>query len=1391
MKSRRVIFYVTLGLIVITLSAALVWRLLPVEDKLRNLIVEEFQTYFEGEMTITKLTIKPNSLLLEGVYLELPNRSIELYVKNLELGFSYYNALKYNFNPIRLVSEVVLEQPVFRIYTKNNKSVVEQQQQQDFDLKNLRETYENRLIDINFVGKIVINNGVVSWFDDLRKEIRLVNGLNGWISTTDLENSNVRMSGSLFRSDNENVILSGQADLKSGVVDSVTITFFDDNLSTTIPTLFPDILRIEKGQLVGHGVLKENKDRQLALFGTLNLSDANLSLFGGKVELDSFNTVANINDWNLDLVSCTMRSFNSPIEIKGKILNVLKPNFDLTALASGVVLDNVLPELLGEGTEVALSGVANAEVRMLDDVKTPRFSARVTSPELAYSGQKFRRVKTDFSYAGGILEVKDLSADVMEFKVTATGSVVASTDQKELDLKLGVYGDLRSLIPGMLNQDYQFPLRLGGELKGDFKDFGVNTQFEVAGYGVGSDSIHLEGSADYKSGEIFVALHDVDSPFDLSVRLHPLNDRVQFRANVLNFGGDLWDLTSLPGKNHLKRFLDLNCELTGDEKYATYALSARRRFYTGESNELFNVEGFYSSSRQKSNIVGDITYHPDTGGMISGDIEIEMDPDSINLKNYRLGDFYSANAVVQLNEKQEISGSFKMNNADLTYVLDGLLMNPSFAILGLIDGNIVIDGTMENPIARGSLSFEDLIYRGDGYYSGDAEIVLSDNKVRIERLDLSLEDRHLLAAVGTVGLKDKEMDIEVTGKDVHVPTLLNIIVPQIDFIEARADFDLKITDKLSSPHLHGDIVAKEGKLFFVNFDTLAVKIGRPDHVEYLVSANGNGSSHSDIELTKGLYLSDIQLKKNKKYEITGSGFLPFRSDEDLDLRLTGSGDAFAVLFADLPFVRGSRSESTFSWGFGGTYNNVVYTEGNISVKKGELRLEDIAPVVKNINIDAIFEPDNQFVRVSNLSGQIDGSKFYAITKMDSIPLGRGMEPLFISAWGLNFGAVYIKTEKKGVPLHIPGAMLTNEEGRFEVKGAGRDPYLVVTGPEEHPIASGEISVKDASFTFPFEFEETAAAEPSLTEKILQSMVWDVRMIPTKDVRYVKQLPGFIDNIWINALIDPKISELKFSGIFEDESFRIEGLIRSSRGSIEYLDFNFGVELFAAEFDLSDVYPIVYGRARTTFTDSLGVPSNIYLTLYVYDPENKQELERGRWNEDIRFRLSSDNPLVGTNEIQVLASLGYSINTIGSKATDVISLSTDNLLFRPLFRPVERKLEKTLGLDAIRFRSRFTRNFMDLNSDLYSQVDPRYLIFRSTQVTLGKYLTENLFLNYSGQLEAGLDPRYQEDGVGLKHTLDLEYRIYPNLLLELQYNYDSLLRIEKEDKRVQIRHSFVF
>lgn len=1404
MKSRKLFLYLTIVFATIAIGLYVVWKGFSVENRLKDYILSEVQPYFDGEVKVDELTLTPNSITLQKVSLDLPKQSIQLNVDRLQLGFSYYNALKYNFNPIRFISDIVLEKPVFRIIGNGKNTKSDESESPKIDLESLKKTYENTLVDINYIGKIEIDAGSVAWVDSLNVETLLVSNLGGWVSTKNLAKSNLRLIGKLFSSKKENVVLQGQANLLAGRIDSVLVSVYDKNLSTTIPTLFPDILRIDKGELKGHGILREKPNGRLTLDGSITITEADVMLFEEKVKLDHFNTQAKISDWNVELVYCNLNCYDSPFEISGNVFSIFSPLFDLTVHANQTDLERVYNEVWGAEKTIGLNGLADFKVQLTNTTKNPKFSGSVNVSKLGLFGEQFNSVKTQFNYQSGLFRIERARGVYQNLDFDSDGSISINVDNRNAALNFLVSGDLTKTVPKVLNKELaSLPVWINGNLSTDFKEYAIKSNLNITGSKKDGNQINsINGDLSLLGDEITLSLICDENPFRLDAKLKPNKESFQFSTNFDNFGGDLWDIPNIPMRKQLKKLLMLSGEITGDQNYSTYTLNANRKIFTGESNSLFNISGVYSSNGN-SQLQGDITYHPDTGGSIPGYIDLEFNSEFLNLKQYQLGDFYSADGRIDFSGNRNIDGRLTLTNADIIYILDGVFLNPSFGMLGQINGEIDFCGTLDSPEVESKLSFSDIIYKGEGYYSGDAEVDFSENELAIHNINLLREERSLLKTSGIINLRDEILNLEIKGEDTNIATVLDLFISNFNSIEGRGSFNLTIQDSIRNPDINGEITATNGWLYFVPFDSLKMQVGKATYSsqshDVIASISTNGYLRDISTMPPGFYFSNAEIKKNEKYQIEGYGYLPFSSKRDMEIQLNGEGDALAILFSDMPEVLESESEAIFNWGFGGNYNDPIYTEGEVLLKNGRLKLEYIAPEIKNIQSTVKYVPENQFVSVPNLSGTIDKHKFIARTQYDSISYNLDKDPLFISSWKLNFGTIYFKTDEldeTGVPLNIPGAMKSNETGRFVIKGKGDDEYFTITGPEEHPVSTGEIFVNNAGFLFPFEYEEPVSPEPSLTEKILESMVWDVHVVPLKDVWYVSEFPGVVDNIRINASIDP-ISDLTFSGIFADETFRSEGVIQSTRGTIEYLDFNFGIEKFAAEFDKSDIFPIVYGRARTTYTDSVGIPSNIYLTMFTYDPETKQELERGRWDEDVRFRLSSDNPLVGSNEVQVLASLGYSVSTIrdfGEKARDVIGLSTENLFIRPLFRPVERKLEQTLGIDAIRFRSRFAKNILDLNSNTYNQIDPRhrrYLLFRSTELTIGKYLSENLFLLYSGQLEVGLDPIYQRDGVGLRHSLDLEYRIYPNLLLELQYNYDRLLLTEKDDKRIQIRHSFIF
>ncbi|HDL18699.1 MAG TPA: hypothetical protein ENH29_06565 [Bacteroidetes bacterium] len=1392
MNSRRWVIFLVTFVVIVVVAFQIVWRVFSLDDKLRSMIIAQLKSKSISQIDIGKVSADFNSLNFHDISFRLPNTLHELKIAKLELGFSIFNFLKYNLNPVRFISEVVLDKPVV-VLKENTANNTPADSLSTFKLDSLESRYRNKLIDFGFVGRIIINNGSVIWSSNDSTDLVMLNQLKGWLSTTDLEHSVIRMKGKLFRSEKDNIELTGVGDLTSGRIDSVLINFNDDELSTTIPTLFPDVLKVESGELHGGGVLRQSAAGKLILNGYISLQKAQLDLFDNKLTLENLNTEAFIQNWDVIIKSCQLDCDQSKITISGTIKNLLKPAFDLAIHSDDLKIKELAASFIDPENKLGIAGVANVDLSLTTIDKKSVISGKVVVPSLSVKAVQFDRVESDFSYADKALKINSISGLYRNFKLQNSGEIDFIGEKPVFDFNIHAIGDLKSLLPGFFNAKIETtPFDMQGTLSGNFADIKGLVNIKLAAKFSDRDSIPIEGRLQLDNRKIKISAFYDGQPFQLKADLDISGEQVKIDGRIDRFGGRLWEMTGLPVAEQLKNLVDVSLLFTGDQKYATYSILTHRKDYTGDSDLLFRIDGFYNVNGGGTKINGKITYFPGTGGEIPGEIKATVSKKFFTLEKYELGDFYRAAGRINFTGSREVSGRFNISQADLAYIFDGIFLKPNFEMFGKISGNIDLSGTMDQPVFQGNLNLQNGIIRASGYYSGDTQFLLENKKLTIRKSQLQLDQKKLMDVAGNIDFGKKEYNLKVQGSGVKTSLILNLFIGGLNFVHGKSDFNLTVTDRLSNPNIAGKIITTNGRLFFVDFDSLYLDVGK----------DLNSGQAQLAAAGPGFHIQNAHLVKKNKYTIDGRGYLPFSENDDMDLTLSGTGDGFAILFANEPFVKGSDSKTTFSWGFGGTYSSIIYTEGKVSLTDGMLQLADLTPKVENIKIEAELEPMNQFLRFDKVTGIVRKQPIFMESSLDSLTVSQGLQPLIIKSWGLNFGVIRIATDKKGVPLHIPGLMEAGDEGWFVVQGRDRERYFTVSGPAEHPLVRGRILAHNATITYPFIVEEGDTSEPDLTEQILESMIWDLDLIPINDVRYVKKIPGLIDNVWIDVYIDPKISHLTFSGIIADESFRVDGIVQTTRGSIEYLNLNFNVVKFAAEFDKSDIFPVTYGKAMTTISDENGNPSNIYLTLFVYDKNTKQELERGRWSDDIRFRLSSDNPTIGNNERQILAELGYTASTIDSYG--MIGISTDNLIFRPLFRPVERKLERALRLDVIRFHAHFARNLVDMiqprdplqnsfgaSDDPSLKIDPRYLLFRSTQLMVGKYFSNNIYFVYSGQLEAGQNRLYRNNGIGIKHSLDLEYRILPNLLLELQYNYDSLLLSNRVDKRIQLKHSFNF
>ena len=152
-----------------------------------------------------------------------------------------------------------------------------------------------------------------------------------------------------------------------------------------------------------------------------------------------------------------------------------------------------------------------------------------------------------------------------------------------------------------------------------------------------------------------------------------------------------------------------------------------------------------------------------------------------------------------------------------------------------------------------------------------------------------------------------------------------------------------------------------------------------------------------------------------------------------------------------------------------------------------------------------------------------------------------------------------------------------------------------------------------------------------------------------------------------------------------------------------------------------------------------------------------------------------------------------------------SAVTERILIRPLLRPIERVLEKSLGVDLVRINSNIARNlfYSSVNKD-YEHLainpvngqTPYLFLMQSSELTVGKYISQDLYLTYTGQLVSLYDQ--SQSSFDFNHSFGIEYRFLRNVLLEIEYDRELMgyLQVPNqkqylEDIKIRLRHSFEF
>ena len=1383
MRKRKWVLYVFAILASVTIIGFSAYRLLKTNDRIKKYVLSELRPTIGEKFDIARVHLTANTIHFFGVEIPLYNSAYSLHIKDLRIGYNLIKAIirKPAFSAIS--NDILLVKPrliisSFPVDSSENQSP---ELSPIAEFRKLENDYNYKIKYLKFLDRLSVQDGQVVFKDLNNREIILGHSLDGVLFSEKNDSLHLRLSGKLFSSDHENLFIEGKAESKSGKINCLNVTFEDYNLNTPLPDIFSNIISFSQGSLKGKLKLTNDPSNIMGfdLNGSIRLADASANIKNELFSVSDLNFQGRIKHWSLFIDRAVQKVNNAPVRITGNIQNLFKPNLELKLSTDPFALSE-FSHLFNK----KIQGWASLNADISGSLNTLLIKSHLFSRRILLSGTPFENLRASILFDKGVLNISKCNVGLFRNKLNLVGKIDFNSPKRPVDGNVTSTGDIAPLLHLVAGDTlYACPTWLDAEISGQLNNPTIFGSYSLKFMKNANDSLVLRSAFSFHNkllrssplaengGPKFKGLLDFShTPMTFNIgmeglfKLLPYFYDAPYERRIVN------DFTSsLSAHGSAQRF-------TVDAK-----VSALEGGYI--KMDVAKVSAHFNRNPDMLKIRGKISIYPESDRKFQGEFAFNRNKDSIQLQKLSFGNQLSASFTAKQHGLafRDISGKIVLNEFDISRFF---IRDSSFK--GVLNSDITISGTDRNPEMAGYLNLRKAFFYKNGPYKSDLFFKYDSSDFYLQRFVFNTNESTLLYAYGDYDSKIDNMNFNITGAGFDVAQLARRTTGGPSFISGNSFIDLKFDGNLSNPQISGVVAIKDGKFLKFPFDELEVQLGEKHEI-------------MKMEPSKPvLNIRKFRLNRFDNYELLGSGVYPLRPDDSLHLDLSGHGN-FLTLFSDMTgYFQESGSSGTFAAKISGTPSSPVLEAARLNISDGNLKLQSVVPPLSDLHADVEFEPENQFLHIKTLAGEMGGKPFKISNQLaGDVAADVELDDLILGGSGINLGVLELESTDQGVPLSISGLMQPGVYGDFVLGGRTDGEKFYFAGPSTSPRLRGSIHLYHTQFMYPF-LEGTQKPSPVIAE-LLENMQWDLSVTPERDVRYIRSFPGAVDKVYVNMQLDRQYSTLEFTGKVSDESFRINGHVRSTNGFIEYLGMNFRIERAGAEFDKSGLIPVVYGQARTTVTDSVGIPTQVMLTLQTVDRTMskkqvddivREEQGRARWNH-IRFKLSTDNPNLGSSEEQILAALGYSTGSLQNTAFDAIGLSTENILFRPLFRPVERTLENVLGLDYVRFSSRFTKNIIDFNLNNNYELNTRLALLRSTKVIVGKYLADRFFFQYTGQVEAGIDYRYKGKGVGLHHQFGFEYQINPKLLLELEYDYDSLMRYNPEDKRIVLRHWFPF
>jgi hypothetical protein len=740
--------------------------------------------------------------------------------------------------------------------------------------------------------------------------------------------------------------------------------------------------------------------------------------------------------------------------------------------------------------------------------------------------------------------------------------------------------------------------------------------------------------------------------------------------------------------------------------------------------------------------------------------------------------------------------------------LDRLPLRPvtesALALKGTLSGVVKAWGTFDRPEWSADLSMiNGSVFSVPGYWL-NLDASGQGLAMTVHDFELGRDVRKIIEASGNVDFRASTIAVTAEVGSARAEDFLLALIGQEGILSGELTGRAAVSGALTRPDVEAEITVRNGELF----NELQV-----DEFTATARMGENAAGERILRIPRAAF------SKTNTYQFALSGDVIPKADGELHAHIEGKGDFLDLVDQLERSFRTMGSDGNLLMDFGGTLSHPRFLGGKLSVAKGMFAYPDAtpSPVATEVNIELAPTGEVQTGKLSFRSGE-QWVQIETLPDCDSSIFG--LEPLIIPKPHVCLGVLKIESGDEGMPLHLPGLMKNDWTGTL-VFGATAGRTVTISGyGENRLLIAGNAELRNSRITFPFVggggkpgapprkprpverwlLERLEQAKWNLDVAVGSGDRYDVELTslknsnlfgPLKNSVFFGTLADYFDHLSIDAMLDPGNTPLGIRGTIDDATFHLNGRASSLRGKVDYLDQTFNIDHVYADFDETAVMPVLEGRATTFGVDTVGRSIPVYLTLYQIDRETGTRQPRGRLDE-MTVVLESD---ANQSPEQVLQLLGFNAGTdVRGKAEQLMASTVARALSRQWLSPLTRRLERWTLLDEItispgggRGSSLARQQRVRALQDSVQQTSA-FRFFTGSQVTVGKYLTRDVFFTYTGELSEGA--LQLKDRLGLIHSWNLEYRINPlsrDLVLDLAVEYDEVER--RRDESVSLKYFF--